>query len=174
MGYTNIRWQARSQANQRNEYLTRKTASIVLNSKKSTAKRSNITVHSSLYIRYGTVWGFVRCIAINQRRFVMPGRSRSPGRGRLGDIQCRKSRQLLHLCCSGEFYLGFPRSELQGVSWYRLLHWESTREAQTKHRLSKYYDRSKKIGHKLQGFCLHASLTHNLLFSSTIDRIVHV
>lgn len=68
----------------------------------------------------------------------MPGRSRSPGRGRAGDIQCRKSRQLLHLCCSGEFYLGFPRSDLQGVSWYRLLHWECTREAQTKHRLSKY------------------------------------
>lgn len=40
------------------------------------------------------------------------------------------------MCCSGEFYLGFPRAELQGVSWYRLLHWESTREAQTKHRLS--------------------------------------
>lgn len=40
--------------------------------------------------------------------------------------------------CSGEFYLGFPRGDLQGVSWYRLLHWDSTREAQTKHRLSKY------------------------------------
>uniref|UniRef100_A0A182N6I6 PAS domain-containing protein n=1 Tax=Anopheles dirus TaxID=7168 RepID=A0A182N6I6_9DIPT len=35
----------------------------------------------------------------------------------------------------GEFHLGYSRSELQGVSWYQLLHWESTREAQSKHRL---------------------------------------
>lgn len=38
---------------------------------------------------------------------------------------------------SGEFHLGFPKSDLQGVSWYQLLHWESMREAQNKHRLSK-------------------------------------
>lgn len=38
---------------------------------------------------------------------------------------------------SGEFHLGFTRNELQGVSWYQLLHWDSTREAQSKHRLSK-------------------------------------
>ncbi|XP_025835630.1 neuronal PAS domain-containing protein 4 [Agrilus planipennis] len=43
--------------------------------------------------------------------------------------------RFIHTDNNGEFYLGFPRSELQGVSWYRLLHWESTREAQTKHRL---------------------------------------
>ncbi|CAH1153565.1 unnamed protein product [Phaedon cochleariae] len=41
----------------------------------------------------------------------------------------------IHIDANGEFYLGFPRSDLQGLSWYRLLHWESTREAQTKHRL---------------------------------------
>lgn len=42
------------------------------------------------------------------------------------------------LCCSsGEFHLGYSRNELQGVSWYHLLHWDSTREAQSKHRLSK-------------------------------------
>ena len=38
---------------------------------------------------------------------------------------------------SGEFHLGYNRTELQGISWYQLLHWDSTREAQTKHRLSK-------------------------------------
>ncbi|CAH1392094.1 unnamed protein product [Nezara viridula] len=35
----------------------------------------------------------------------------------------------------GEWHLGFPRSELQGASWYQLLHWDSMREAQSKHRL---------------------------------------
>lgn len=34
--------------------------------------------------------------------------------------------------------MGFSRSELQGVSWYQLLHWECMREAQSKHRLSEY------------------------------------
>ncbi|XP_072402156.1 PAS domain-containing protein cky-1 [Diabrotica undecimpunctata] len=43
--------------------------------------------------------------------------------------------RFIHIDTNGEFYLGFPRSDLQGVSWYRLLHWECTREAQTKHRL---------------------------------------
>lgn len=38
---------------------------------------------------------------------------------------------------SGEFHMGYTRNELQGVSWYHLLHWDSMREAQTKHRLSK-------------------------------------
>ncbi|XP_055713738.1 PAS domain-containing protein cky-1 isoform X2 [Phlebotomus papatasi] len=36
---------------------------------------------------------------------------------------------------NGEFHLGYNRSELQGISWYHLLHWDSTREAQAKHRL---------------------------------------
>ncbi|XP_064215517.1 PAS domain-containing protein cky-1 isoform X5 [Tribolium castaneum] len=43
--------------------------------------------------------------------------------------------RFIHIDNNGEFYLGFPRADLQGVSWYRLLHWECTREAQTKHRL---------------------------------------
>ncbi|KAK9723151.1 hypothetical protein QE152_g19379 [Popillia japonica] len=43
--------------------------------------------------------------------------------------------RFIHIDSNGEFYLGFPRGDLQGVSWYRLLHWDSTREAQTKHRL---------------------------------------
>ncbi|CAH0562648.1 unnamed protein product [Brassicogethes aeneus] len=43
--------------------------------------------------------------------------------------------RFMHIDNNGEFYLGFQRSDLQGVSWYRLLHWECTREAQTKHRL---------------------------------------
>ncbi|XP_063853038.1 PAS domain-containing protein cky-1-like isoform X3 [Scylla paramamosain] len=36
---------------------------------------------------------------------------------------------------NGEFYLGYSRSSLSGVSWYHLLHPENMREAQTKHRL---------------------------------------
>ncbi|XP_066248650.1 PAS domain-containing protein cky-1 isoform X1 [Euwallacea similis] len=43
--------------------------------------------------------------------------------------------KFIHLDINGEFYLGYPRSELEGVSWYRLLHWDCIREAQTKHRL---------------------------------------
>lgn len=43
-----------------------------------------------------------------------------------------------HFYFSGEFHLGYSRNELQGLSWYQLLHWDSTREAQTKHRLSKF------------------------------------
>lgn len=44
----------------------------------------------------------------------------------------------IFLYFSGEFHLGYSRNELQGLSWYQLLHWDSTREAQTKHRLSKF------------------------------------
>ncbi|XP_026470600.1 neuronal PAS domain-containing protein 4-like [Ctenocephalides felis] len=43
--------------------------------------------------------------------------------------------KVLHVDKNGEFYLGFTRSELQGASWYQLLHWEIAREAQSKHRL---------------------------------------
>ncbi|CAG7724242.1 unnamed protein product, partial [Allacma fusca] len=35
----------------------------------------------------------------------------------------------------GEHYLGYSRAELQGISWYQLIHWNYMREAQTKHRL---------------------------------------
>lgn len=45
---------------------------------------------------------------------------------------------LLPVCFSGEFHLGYPRTELQGASWYHLLHWDCMREAQSKHRLSEY------------------------------------
>lgn len=37
--------------------------------------------------------------------------------------------------CSGEFYLGYAKSEIQGRSWYELVHWEYLKEAQSKHRL---------------------------------------
>lgn len=43
--------------------------------------------------------------------------------------------KFVHIDRNGEFHLGFQRSELQGVSWYQLLHWENMREAQNKHRL---------------------------------------
>ncbi|XP_055636672.1 uncharacterized protein LOC129775684 isoform X2 [Toxorhynchites rutilus septentrionalis] len=43
--------------------------------------------------------------------------------------------KIVHIDKNGEFHLGYSRSELQGISWYQLLHWESTREAQSKHRL---------------------------------------
>lgn len=42
---------------------------------------------------------------------------------------------LLH---SGEFHLGYKKSDVQGISWYQMLHWDSTKEAQAKHRLSEY------------------------------------
>ncbi|CAH0390217.1 unnamed protein product [Bemisia tabaci] len=43
--------------------------------------------------------------------------------------------KFIHIDRNGEFHLGFPRSELQGASWYHLLHWDCMREAQSKHRL---------------------------------------
>ncbi|XP_014287539.1 PAS domain-containing protein cky-1 [Halyomorpha halys] len=43
--------------------------------------------------------------------------------------------KFVHVDRNGEWHLGFPRSELQGASWYQLLHWDSMREAQSKHRL---------------------------------------
>ena len=39
---------------------------------------------------------------------------------------------------SGEFYLGYSRPELLNASWYQLIHWDFMREAQSKHRLSKF------------------------------------
>ncbi|XP_049806902.1 neuronal PAS domain-containing protein 4 [Schistocerca nitens] len=43
--------------------------------------------------------------------------------------------KFMHIDKNGEFHLGYPRAELQGASWYQLLHWDCMREAQTKHRL---------------------------------------
>ncbi|XP_071514138.1 uncharacterized protein [Panulirus ornatus] len=43
--------------------------------------------------------------------------------------------KFLNLDRNGEFYLGYNRSSLAGVSWYHLIHPENMREAQTKHRL---------------------------------------
>ncbi|XP_076316369.1 uncharacterized protein LOC143228849 isoform X2 [Tachypleus tridentatus] len=43
--------------------------------------------------------------------------------------------KFLHIDRNGEFYLGYTKSSLQGVSWYELLHWDHLREAQSKHRL---------------------------------------
>ena len=42
------------------------------------------------------------------------------------------------LLCSGEYYLGYKKLDLKGVSWYNLLHPDCIKEVQTKHRLSKY------------------------------------
>ena len=38
---------------------------------------------------------------------------------------------------SGEYYLGYKKFDLKGVSWYNLLHPECIKEVQSKHRLSK-------------------------------------
>ncbi|KAI8437687.1 hypothetical protein MSG28_011927 [Choristoneura fumiferana] len=43
--------------------------------------------------------------------------------------------KILHIDTNGEWYLGWKKSELADVSWYQLLHWDSLREAQSKHRL---------------------------------------
>lgn len=39
--------------------------------------------------------------------------------------------------CSGEYYLGYKKFDLKGVSWYNFLHPECIKEVQSKHRLSK-------------------------------------
>ncbi|XP_052754076.1 PAS domain-containing protein cky-1-like [Galleria mellonella] len=43
--------------------------------------------------------------------------------------------KILHIDANGEWYLGWKKQELSDVSWYQLLHWESLRDAQSKHRL---------------------------------------
>ncbi|XP_070000216.1 PAS domain-containing protein cky-1 isoform X1 [Penaeus vannamei] len=43
--------------------------------------------------------------------------------------------KFINLDKNGEFYLGYNRSSLAGVSWYHLIHPENMREVQTKHRL---------------------------------------
>ncbi|CAL4248112.1 unnamed protein product, partial [Meganyctiphanes norvegica] len=43
--------------------------------------------------------------------------------------------KFINLDKNGEFYLGYSRSSLAGVSWYHLIHPENMKEAQTKHRL---------------------------------------
>ncbi|XP_026331418.1 neuronal PAS domain-containing protein 4-like [Hyposmocoma kahamanoa] len=43
--------------------------------------------------------------------------------------------KILHIDANGEWYLGWKKTELTEVSWYQLLHWDSLREAQSKHRL---------------------------------------
>ncbi|XP_047508562.1 neuronal PAS domain-containing protein 4-like [Pieris napi] len=43
--------------------------------------------------------------------------------------------KILHIDTNGEWYLGWNKSELIDVSWYQILHWDSLREAQAKHKL---------------------------------------
>ncbi|CAG4960160.1 neuronal PAS domain-containing protein 4A-like [Colias croceus] len=43
--------------------------------------------------------------------------------------------KILHIDTNGEWYLGWKKSELVDVSWYQILHWDSLREAQAKHKL---------------------------------------
>ena len=42
-------------------------------------------------------------------------------------------------CCSGERHLGYRRHSLVGVSFYHLLHPDSMRELQAKHRLGRLF-----------------------------------
>ena len=42
----------------------------------------------------------------------------------------------LYFFFSGEYYLGYKKFDLQGVSWYSLLHPECMKEVQSKHRQS--------------------------------------
>lgn len=39
---------------------------------------------------------------------------------------------------SGEYYLGYKSADVVGLSWYNLLHPESVKDIETKHRLSKF------------------------------------
>uniref|UniRef100_T1JAN8 Neuronal PAS domain-containing protein 4 n=1 Tax=Strigamia maritima TaxID=126957 RepID=T1JAN8_STRMM len=43
--------------------------------------------------------------------------------------------KFIHLDTNGEFYLGYSKVNIQGLSWYQLVHWEHMREAQSKHKL---------------------------------------
>lgn len=84
-----------------------------------------------------------------------------------------KSRRVCRcvVCFSGEFYLGFSRQDLQGVSWYRLLHWECTREAQTKHRLSKpLFARSACMSHGALSHCYRCRLFLSPVTQSEQER----
>ena len=47
-------------------------------------------------------------------------------------------KQIVLFFFSGEYYLGYKKFDLKGVSWYNLLHPECIKEVQSKHRLSKY------------------------------------
>lgn len=42
---------------------------------------------------------------------------------------------------SGEFHLGYNKNNIQGLSWYDFVHWDNLREAQSKHRLSKLFNK---------------------------------
>ncbi|KAI9580887.1 hypothetical protein GQX74_013435 [Glossina fuscipes] len=46
--------------------------------------------------------------------------------------------KMVHIDKNGEFHLGYTRNEIQGVSWYTLIHTDNLREAQSKHRLSDF------------------------------------
>lgn len=37
---------------------------------------------------------------------------------------------------SGEFHLGYNKSQMKNLSWYDIVHWENLSDAQSKHRLS--------------------------------------
>ncbi|KAG5682281.1 hypothetical protein PVAND_011644 [Polypedilum vanderplanki] len=43
--------------------------------------------------------------------------------------------KFIHIDKNGEFHLGYTKEELNGSSWYQLVHWEYIKEAQMKHRL---------------------------------------
>lgn len=45
--------------------------------------------------------------------------------------------RLVNTKISGEFHLEFTKDELNGSSWYQLVHWDNIKEAQMKHKLSK-------------------------------------
>lgn len=43
--------------------------------------------------------------------------------------------KFVHLDKNGEFHLGYTKDSIQGTSWYQLIHWDSIKEAQAKHRM---------------------------------------
>ncbi|XP_075146415.1 neuronal PAS domain protein dysfusion [Haematobia irritans] len=43
--------------------------------------------------------------------------------------------KIAHIDKNGEFHLGYSRGDIQGLSWYGLIHSDNLREAQSKHRL---------------------------------------
>ncbi|XP_041982867.1 neuronal PAS domain-containing protein 4-like [Aricia agestis] len=51
--------------------------------------------------------------------------------------------KIMHIDDNGEWYLGWKKSELVDVSWYQIMHVDSLREAQAKHRLITQLDQDK-------------------------------
>ena len=86
-----------------------------------------------------------KTISLNVRNLLFGGREEDAktwqwvvARACLELLNFSQNKFPFFLLCSGEYYLGYKKLDLKGVSWYNLLHPDCIKEVQTKHRLSKY------------------------------------